>query len=148
MPIKTEIRLTNPWVNTWIKIIISAVTKPKIKLLALPKCGSATLPPPIFWKATGINVKPIKVISDPVTTTGKNLRSRAKSPLIKKTKIPAAMTPPYMYPQPKVFPMCSIGAKYSTAEPSTTGKAIPVSGVRLICKKVAIPHIKMSTEIK
>ena len=79
---------------------------------------------------------------------GKKRRNLAKIPEIKKIKIPAAIIPPYIYPGPKVLPICCRGATYSTAHPKTTGKPIPVHGVRLICNKVAIPHIKMSAEIK
>ena len=99
-------------------------------------------------KATGINVNPINVINEPVTTGGKNFLIFAKKPAIKKIKIPAAIIDPYMVPSPKCFPTADNGATYSIAHPSTTGNPIPVKRVRFNCSNVAIPHIKISIETK
>ena len=66
-PIKIEIDLINPFVKILIKRIITTVIVANNKLCEV---GSGELFP-ILPIATGINVKPIVVITDPVTIDGK-----------------------------------------------------------------------------
>ncbi len=84
----------------------------------------------------------------PLQQVEKKRRKLAKGPAIKIIKIPAAIIPPYIYGQPKWFPMLCNGATYSTAHPKTTGNPIPVNGVRFNWSKVATPHMKISIETR
>ena len=131
-----------------VRTIMIIVRKPITKFWVLPKDFAVAVPPPRFWKPTGTNVKPITVISDPVTTGGNNFFILAKKPAIKKIKIPAQIIAPYIYVMPILLPIDSSGATDCTAQPRTTGRPIPMSGVRCNCKRVAIPHIKISIETK
>ena len=75
-PIKMEIDLINPFVKILIKRIITTVIAAKSKLCPV---GSGTLFP-MFPIATGIKVKPIVVMTDPVTIEGKRSAIFAKTP--------------------------------------------------------------------
>ncbi len=55
---------------------------------------------------------------------------------------------PYIAPIPRVLPILINGETVCTAEPITTGIAIPVYRVPLTWNKVPIAVIKMSAEIK
>ena len=70
------------------------VTKAKIKFVGSPNVLAAASPPPIFVTATGINVKPIVVITVPVTIGGNNFSTLEKKPEISTTKTPAAIIEP------------------------------------------------------
>ena len=58
-------------------------------LVSDPKSLALALPPPIFWTAIGINVRPITVISVPVTTGGKRRLTLENWSETKQTKDPS-----------------------------------------------------------
>ena len=95
-PIKIEMDFTNPFVKMLMSKIMATVMSDKVRL---PAVGSGTLPP-IFPIATGMSVKPIVVITEPVTMAGKNFASFEKMPEMRTTKIPDTMSAPNIAPLP------------------------------------------------
>ena len=63
-------------------------------LVMLPKSGALLLPPMAQRAATGISVKPMVVITAPVTNGGKNLMTLEKMGVIKKPIMEATITAP------------------------------------------------------
>ena len=95
-PINIEIERMKPFVKMFIKRITTIVKIARIKLELI---GFGTLLP-ILPIATGIRLRPIVVITEPVTIGGKRERIFEKTPEIKMTKIPDAMRAPNMAPAP------------------------------------------------
>ena len=65
---------------------------------------------PMLPMATGISVRPIVVMTLPVTSGGKNLRIFEKKPEIKMTIKPETMIEPKMAPEPSLAPIIDRGA--------------------------------------
>ena len=95
-PIKIAIERINPVVKILIKRIITIVETAKIKLWIV---GLSTLFP-ILPIATGIRLKPIVVITEPVTIGGNSFRILEKIPETKITKTPATINEPNIAPEP------------------------------------------------
>ena len=89
-PIRIEIDFKKPFAKILINKTTPIVTSDKVKDC---KLGSFALSP-IFPIATGINVKPIVVITDPVTIGGKKFATLEKMPATKTTYIPEAIKAP------------------------------------------------------
>ena len=93
-PIKTAIERIKPFPKTCTPMIKAIVTKPNNKFVGSPKLAAAASPPPILVMATGIKVKPMTVITVPVTNGGNKTLIFEKMPAIRTMKIPAAMIAP------------------------------------------------------
>ncbi len=100
-------------------------------LVSDPKSLALALPPPIFWTAIGINVRPITVISVPVTTGGKRRLTLENWPETKQTKIPATMIAPYIVWIVNWLPIIFNGSTAWIAQPKTTGRPIPKYRLRM-----------------
>jgi len=85
--------------------VIRIVTAAKI---TLESSGFAKLFP-MLPMATGISVRPIVVMTLPVTSGGKNLRIFEKKPEIKMTIKPETMIEPKMAPERKAAPALVTG---------------------------------------
>ncbi len=73
---------------------ITRVSAARPMLAMLPKSGALGLPPMAQRAATGISVRPMVVMTMPVTSGGKNLVMREKIGVIRKPMNEAAMTAP------------------------------------------------------
>ena len=93
-PINTAIDLIKPRPQTCTTMIKAIVTNARSKFLGSPKLLSVAKPPPIFSTATGIKVKPITVMTVPVTKGGNRRLIFEKNPAIRTTKMPEAIIEP------------------------------------------------------
>ena len=87
--------------------------------------------------ATGIKVKPIVVMTLPVTSGGKNFRILENIPEIRITIIPDTIIEPKIAPEPNLAPIIDRGATHWKATPKTTGRPIPKYLFTCNCKNVA-----------
>ncbi len=93
-PINTAMERMNPFANICTPTMRRIVTNASSRFVLSPKSAAVALPPPIFSIATGINVKPITVITVPVTKGGNNFLILEKIPETNTTKIPEAIIDP------------------------------------------------------
>ena len=100
----------------------ASVKAAKPILVMLPKSGLLLLPPIDQRAATGIKVKPMVVMTAPVTSGGKNLIIIEKTGVIKSPRIDAAMTAPNTdgRPPPAVT-IATIVATLAKDTPCTNG---------------------------
>ncbi|MCY1266442.1 hypothetical protein D9M71_673700 [compost metagenome] len=73
---------------------ITRVTAARPMFAVLPKSGALLLPPMAQRAATGISVRPMVVMTTPVTSGGKNRVMREKMGVISRPMTDAAMTAP------------------------------------------------------
>ncbi|MNH86828.1 hypothetical protein D3C73_392960 [compost metagenome] len=93
-------------------------------LAMLPNSGEWLLPPMAQRAATGINVRPMVVITMPVTSGGKNLVIRENTGVISNPISDAAITAPRIDWNPPSPPLLTIATMVATPEndtPCTSG---------------------------
>ena len=89
------------------------------------------------------------VTKDPITIGGKNLIILLIKNEHAKTNTLDNKIAPYKTVIPPVLPIEIIGPNVITAHPNTTGNLIPINRpIPKDCKKVAIPQVNKSAEIK
>ncbi|MNH62601.1 hypothetical protein D3C73_145430 [compost metagenome] len=102
----------------------TSVTAARPMFCMLPKSGAWLLPPMAQRAATGISVKPMVVITMPVTSGGKNLVIRENTGVINKPIKDAAITAPSTDWKPPSPPLLTIATMVATPEndtPCTSG---------------------------
>ncbi|MCY1459415.1 hypothetical protein D9M71_768870 [compost metagenome] len=97
----------------------TSVTAARPMFATLPKSGAWLLPPIAQRAATGISVKPMVVITIPVTNGGKNLVIRENTGVINKPISDAAMTAPRIDWKPPSPPLLTIATMVATPENDT-----------------------------
>ena len=133
---------------------ITRVTPASIRLSAEPALGSvpALARPTIQPAATGSRLRPIVVITVPVTTGGKNRMTVANTGAMSRPITEAAMTDPNTAGRPP--PLVTIAPMVATPAnetPCTRGSWDPKNGMPTVCRIVARPpmnrHAAISTPI-
>ena len=128
-----------------LRVILSNKITPKVAnanptLPGSPHVGAFGLPPIIHRILTGIKDKPIMVMTDPVTTGGKNLNKREKKGEIIKPTTDATITAPNTIGKlPPVVIIASIVATPANDTPCTIGSFAPKYLIPRVCKSVANP---------
>ncbi len=121
---------------------MAKVSAARPMLAMLPNSGEALLPPITQRAATGIRVRPMVVMTMPVTRGGKNLVMRENTGVIRKPINEAAITapstagrppPPWL---PRIAPMVATPANDT---PWTNGSWQPKNGSPRVCSNVARP---------
>ena len=127
--------------------LLSTSTMAKVRaarpmLAMLPNSGDLLLPPMTQRAATGISVRPMVVMTIPVTNGGKNLVMREKTGVIRKPISDAAMTAPNTPgrpPPPSLLRMAPMVATPANETPCTNGNWQPKNGKPRVCSSVARP---------
>ncbi len=108
----------------------------------LPKSAARLLPPMAQRAATGIRVRPMVVITIPVTSGGKNLVIRENTGVISKPIKDAAITAPSIAgipPAPSLPTIATMVATPAKDTPCTSGNWQPKNGNPRVCNSVAKP---------
>ena len=92
-PIRTATVAMNPRNTRWMTTISASVPRAKARLRQSSGCGSAA-PPTASAAATGSSARPMIVMTDPVTTGGKNRISSPNTGAIRNVNSPATITDP------------------------------------------------------
>ncbi|MNZ75040.1 hypothetical protein D3C78_935100 [compost metagenome] len=111
-------------------------------LAMLPKSGALLLPPITQRAATGIRVRPMVVMTIPVTSGGKYLVIRENTGVIRNPRKDAAMTAPRTPgkpPPPSLLRIAPIVATPANETPCTSGSWQPKKGRPRVCNRVARP---------
>ncbi|MNN04174.1 hypothetical protein D3C81_1168920 [compost metagenome] len=127
--------------------LLSSSTMAKVSparpmLATLPNSGEALLPPITQRAATGIRVRPMVVMTIPVTSGGKNLVMRENTGVISKPINEAAMTAPKTPGMPPPLSLLRIAPMVATPAnetPCTNGSWQPNHGSPRVCNRVARP---------
>ncbi|MNP20798.1 hypothetical protein D3C76_1133880 [compost metagenome] len=127
--------------------LLSSSTMAKVSparpmLATLPNSGEALLPPITQRAATGIRVRPMVVMTIPVTSGGKNLVIRENTGVIRKPIREAAMTAPSTPgkpPPPSLLRIAPMVATPANDTPCTSGNWQPNHGSPRVCSRVARP---------
>lgn len=93
---------------------VSKVTAARPMLLTLPKSGALGLPPIAQRAATGISVRPIVVMTMPVTSGGKNRVMREKIGVIARPTSDATITAPITAGNPPPSRLVTIATMVAT----------------------------------
>ncbi|MNJ60392.1 hypothetical protein D3C77_561170 [compost metagenome] len=121
---------------------VTRVNAARDMLAVLPKSAAWLLPPMAQRAVTGIRVRPMVVITMPVTSGGKNLMMRENSGVISKPTNDDTITAPNttgMPPEPSLPRMATMVATLAKDTPWTKGRRQPKKGIPSVCSKVARP---------
>ena len=110
------------------KSTMASVTAASWMLAWLPKSGALLLPPIAHMAATGISVRPMVVITMPVTSGGKKRVMREKTGVISRPISEAAMTAPRIDGMPPFPEMAIMVATPENDTPCTSGRRQPKNG--------------------
>lgn len=154
-PSSTAMVLQKPRKNLCINTIAAMVPSAYMSQRPLPGSCAATglcglrVASPI---PTGSSDTPMMVITEPVTTGGKNRMSRAKNGAIRKVNAPAAMTAPYTVSNPTLPPPWSLailitGARVAKVTPCSSGSLTPIFQNPTACRIEATPQVNRSAVI-
>ncbi|MCY1219711.1 hypothetical protein D9M72_316970 [compost metagenome] len=121
---------------------MTSVTAASCMLAVLPKSGAALLPPMAQNAATGISVRPMVVMTMPVTSDGKKRVTRENIGVIRRPISEAAMTAPRMAGMPPLPEIAIIVATPENETPCTSGRRLPKKGRPIVCRMVARPPAK------
>ena len=111
-------------------------------LAMLPKFSARLLPPMAQRAATGISVRPMVVMTMPVTRGGKNLVIRENTGVIKRPINDATITAPriaWIPPPPSLPTIATMVATPAKDTPCTSGNWQPKNGRPRVCSSVAKP---------
>ncbi|MCY1285572.1 hypothetical protein D9M70_345190 [compost metagenome] len=110
----------------------------------------AWLPPPAQFTATGKRVRPMEVITVPVTSGGKKRTMRDMKGAISRPKKPAAMVAPKMpwMPTPGIPAITTMLPTAAKLAPIITGMRMPTGPSPKDCTMVAMPATSRSALIR
>ena len=121
---------------------VTRVSAARPILAMLPKSAAALLPPMAQRAATGISVRPMMVMTMPLTSGGKNLVMRENTGVISKPISDAAITAPNTAGRPPAPSLPIIAIMVATPAkdtPCTSGSCEPKNGRPRVCSRVARP---------
>src|SRR5699024_4340207 len=146
MPNRIDILETPPWLIRDSTIMINSVSAASPIAAMPPPASPAALPSPLSAaqsNALGSSVNPITVITEPVTTGGKNRTILPKTMLNAIPIRPAPIVAPKTAPRPWDWAIAPMVDTAENEAPCTSGSRDPNIGSPSVCSSVATPLTKM-----